>query len=135
MKPTYTFDPYSGITTCTLRDKSNNVVTGMARLHPLESFESQRVGEYIATTRAEIKYYKLIRRQEILPKMNALKHLYACIANTNSKKYNKDSEEAQLVWRQYWIAHAEYQALGDMIESLEMALREYIKSRNKGNSD
>ena len=132
MKPTYSYDQYSGITTCTLRDKSNNVVTGTAKLHPLEQVESQRVGEYIATTRAEIKYYKLIRRQEILPKLNTLKHLYACIANTNSKKYNKDSEEAQLVWRQYWIAHAEYHALGDMIESLEMALREYIKARDKG---
>ena len=130
MKPTYTHTEH-GITICTLRDKNNNVVYGYANLHPEESNASDRVGEYIATIRAEIEYYKLIRRTELAPQIKILNHLLNCIANTNSKEYRTDSPEASLIRRQYWMAKEDYTAVGELIQELETALKDYINVRDK----
>lgn len=128
MKPTY--EHLENLTICTLRDKSNHIVQGYATCHP-EDTPSDRVGEYIATIRAEIEYYKLIRRTELLPQMKILGHVYACIANTGSKSYDVKSPEAQLIWRQYWLIHEDYITLGEMVKELKFALAEYIKRRDE----
>lgn len=130
MKPTYKHLD-NGTTICTLRDKANNVVYGYAQCHPEEKNESERVGEYIATIRAEIKYYKLIRRTELMPQIKTLNHLLACINNTGSKRYDTNSPEASLIRRQYWMAYADYKAIGELIEELEKTLKEYLISRDK----
>ncbi len=130
MKPTYKHLD-NGTTICTLRDKSNNIVYGYAQCHPEEPQPSDRVGEYIATIRAEIKYYKLIRKTELRPQMKAMEHIYACIANTGSKLYDKDSPEAQLVWRQYWRLREDYITIGELIIELENALNAYLADREK----
>lgn len=130
MKPTYKHTD-SGMTICTLRDKSNNVVHGYAYCHPDEPQPSERVGEYIATIRAEIKYYKFIRKNELRPQMKALEHVYTCISNTNSKLYDKNSPEAQLVWKQYWRLREDYKILKEIIVELEDALNSYLSDREK----
>lgn len=130
MKPTYKHSE-NGITICTLRDKSNNVVHGYAYCHPDEPQPSERVGEYIATIRAEIKYYKLIRKIELRPQMKALGHVYACIKNTNSKLYDGDSPEAQLIWRQYNRLREDCEVIGELITELQNALNNYLADREK----
>ena len=129
MKPTYQHDK-NGTTICTLRDKNNNVVYGYAYLHP-EEFESKRVGEYIATIRAEIKYYKLILRNELEPKRKALHHLKTCISDNNNKKYNLESAEAKLIKRQYCIAESDCSAVKDIIAELQASLSNYLAMRDK----
>lgn len=114
MKPKYNHLSH-GATVCTLEDKHNNKVYGYAQLHPEEVESSARVGEYIATIRAEIAYYKFIRRNELMPKIKILNHLLSCINNTNSKKYNPKSAEATLIKRQYWLAKSDYDATGELI--------------------
>lgn len=130
MKPTYKHTE-EGLTICTLQDKNNNKIYGYAHCHPEEPQPSERVGEYIATIRAEINYYKFIRRTELRPQMKALEHVYSCIANTNSKLYDKDSPEAQLVWRQYWRLREDYKIIGEIIEELKNALNLYLQEREK----
>ena len=130
MKPTYKHTE-DGLTICTLRDKSNNVVYGYAHCHPEEQQPSERVGEYIATIRAEIKYYKLIRKIELRPQMKALGHICACIANTGSKLYDKDSPEAQLVWKQYNRIREDCKVIDEIIVELESALNAYLADREK----
>lgn len=129
MKPTY--EHLNGITICTLRDKSNNTVQGIAQCHPDEKNESDRVGEYIATMRAEIKYYKLMRRIELMPQIKTLNHLLACMLNTGSKVYNPDSPEISLIRRQLWMVRSDYDAMGELIIELEKALKEYLANREK----
>lgn len=133
MKPMYKHTE-NGTTICTLRDKANNVVYGYAQCHPEEPNPSDRIGEYIATIRAEINYYKLIRRTELRPQMKALEHVYSCIANTGSKVYDKESPEAKLIKREYWRLYNDCQAIGEIIVSLEQSLREYLKARENLNS-
>ena len=130
MKPIYKHMS-NGTTICTLRDKAGNVVYGYALCHPEEKNPSDRVGEYIATIRAEINYYKLIRRIELKPQIKTLGHLLACINNTNSKSFDSNSPEAQLIKHQFWMAQADYKAMGDFIKELESALKEYISNRDK----
>ena len=130
MKPTYKHTE-NGTTICTLHDKTGNVVHGYAYLHPEEPQASDFTGEYIATIRAEIKYYKLIRRTELAPQIKTLNHLLNCITNTGSKELNPNSPEASLIRRQYWMAKADYDAIGDIIKQLEDALNGYLTARNK----
>lgn len=130
MKPIYFHEP-DGTTICTLRDNFGNTVQGMARLHPDEPHASDFTGEYISTIRAEIKYYKLIRKNELGPQIKTLNHLLNCITNTGSKRYNPDSPEAKLIRKQYWMAKTDYEAVGEIIEQLENALSNYIKARSE----
>lgn len=130
MKPAYKHTE-NGTTICTLRDKSNNVVYGYAYCHEAEPNPSERVGDYIATIRAEIKYYKLIRKTELLPQIKTLRHLLACIKNTGSKVYNPEAPEVKLIERQYNMATADYEAIGELITELNKALEEYIVQREK----
>ena len=130
MKPTYQHHN-NGTTVCVLRDKSNNVVYGYAYLHPEEHIESRRIGEYIATIRAEIKYYKLILRNELEPKRKALLHLKTCITDNNNKKYNLESAEAKLIKRQYCIAESDCSAVKDIIAELQASLSNYLTMRDK----
>ena len=129
MKPTYKHME-NGTTICTLRDKANNVVYGYAQCHP-EDIYSERVGDYIATIRAEIKYYKLISRVELEPQIKTLRHLLACIKNTGSKVYNPDSPEVKLIERQVRMAIADRDSIRELTEELEKALSEYLKNRER----
>ena len=130
MKPVYTHTE-NGTTICKLQDKSNNIVYGYSFLHPEEPEASDFTGEYIATIRAEINYYKLIRKNELLPQVKTLNHLLTCITNTGSKKYNPDSPEAKLIRKQYWMAKSDYEAIGEIIQQLEETLSSYLKGRDK----
>lgn len=130
MKPIYKHMP-NGTTVCTLKDKAGNVVYGYAQCHPEEKNPSDRVGEYIATIRAEINYYKLIRRIELRPQIKTLRHLLACIDNTNSKSFDGDSPETKLIRHQLWMAQDDYKAMKDLINELEKALKDYIVNRDK----
>lgn len=129
MRPTYKHTE-NGTTICTLRDKSNNVVYGYAYCHPEDTY-SERVGEYVATIRAEIKYYKLIRKIELLPQIKTLRHLLTCINDTGSKVYNPDAPEVTLIRRQYNMAVEDYASIGELIIELEKALNEYLNTRGK----
>ena len=129
MKPTYQHHN-NGTTVCVLRDKSNNVVYGYAYLHPEEQVESRRIGEYIATIRAEIKYYKLILRNELEPKRKALLHLKTCITDNNNKKYNLDSAEAKLIKRQCCIAESDCETVKQTIKELQHSLDWYLQARD-----
>ena len=128
MKPTYKHTEH-GTTICTLRDKNNNIVHGYAFCHPDENY-SERVGDYIATMRAEIKYYKLINRIELKPQIKALRHLLSCYKNTGSKIYNINSPEIKLIENQVKMMVDDYEAVKDLIKELEKALKEYLKNRN-----
>lgn len=130
MKPEYIYDENKGTTTCILRDKSGNVVIGIARCHPEEKIKSNRIGEYIATIRAEIKYYQIIRKTELLPKMKAIGHIYSCIFNNGEGKYDKNSPEAKLIKREYYRLYYDYKCIGDMIKRLRLGLRAYIEERD-----
>lgn len=129
MKPTYKHME-NGITICTLRDKANNVVYGYAQCHP-EDVYSDRVGEYIATMRAEIKYYKLISRIELEPQIKTLHHLLSCIKNTGSKVYNPEAPEVKLIERQLRMAIDDRDSIRELTKELERALGEYFKNREK----
>ena len=129
MKPTYKHTE-NGTTICTLRDKSNNVVYGYAYCHPEDEY-SERVGEYIATMRAEIKYYKLISRIELEPQIKTLRHLMSCIKNTGSKVYNPEAPEVKLIERQLRMAIEDRDSIHEITGELEKALGEYFKNREK----
>lgn len=129
MKPTYKHME-NGTTICTLRDKANNVVYGYAQCHP-EDVYSDRVGEYIATMRAEIKYYKLISRIELEPQIKTLRHLLSCIKNTGSKVYNPEAPEVKLIERQLRMAIDDRDSIRELTKELERVLGEYFKNREK----
>lgn len=117
-----------GTTSCYLKDKNGNEVCGKARLHPEEKEAKDFIGEYIATQRAEIKYYKKIIRNELNPQLKILKHLYSSLISSN--KYNSANPEYFLIKRQYWIKKEEIEGLKEIIEAAEEELKNYISLRN-----
>jgi hypothetical protein len=129
MKPVYKHTE-NGTTICTLRDKSNNVVYGYAYCHPEDEY-SERIGDYVATIRAEIKYYKLISKIELEPQIKTLRHLLSCFKNTGSKIYNPECPEVKLIERQLHMAIEDRESIRELTKELKKALNEYLENREK----
>lgn len=124
MKPTYKHLD-DGTTYCYLTEKNGETTVGKARLHPEEPEPPKEfVGEYIATQRAEIKFYKKIIKNEIEPQLKTLKHLYSILISSN--KYNSKNPEYYLIKRQYWMKKEDLEALKLLIKTLEEELKLYI---------
>ena len=128
MKHEFTWNPETGIATCTITYKDQQFI-GTAECHPEDmDLASERTGSYIAECRAYRLYYRYLREVEIKPALAALKHAYDIM--TQSKYFNKDSHEAQVMRKQ--IAYYE-DALLMIRRSMYVeaqSLREYIANKD-----
>ena len=111
-------------------EKNGPIFIGEAICHPDdEDMASQRTGQEIAFCRAKIKHMQHIKNNEIKPKLDALKHLYGCMAH--SSRFNPESYENTMLQRQ--IRHLEFDltTANEMIEYERKSLKAYIDDKDK----
>lgn len=87
MNTSFHFHDEKGEALCIIEDK-NHYFYGLATCHPNdEDFMSERTGCYIAELRARIKHLKHIKNNEIIPQINALKHVISTLGPKAEGEY------------------------------------------------
>ena len=127
MKKLFSWD--AGHASCTAYYK-NKAFIGEANCHPDDAdFESERVGLYIAETRADIEILRYMRDAELKPAIDALNHI---VDSFKRSTYHKpDSYESSLVRRQLHRLETELAAVNNELTTLRLNLRAYINSKEK----
>jgi hypothetical protein len=104
--------------------------TGTAKCHSDDyDMKSERTGYFIAETRANIDKLRWVRDYEIIPMLKSYKHLYDCIIH--APKGNKDSYEAQCIYRKIKLLEIDLKDLREAIKEERDYLREYIAEKEK----
>lgn len=91
-------------------------------------FMNDRTGENIALMRAEIKYYRYIRDNELIPAYNALKELHYSF--NGNKNYNKDSLEARRIRKHMYMYEADIETVRELIRLAQTDLKMYIMTKD-----
>lgn len=90
---------------------------------------SRRTGQEIAFARAKIKHMQHIKNNEIKPKLDALKHLYGCMAH--SSKFNPESYENTMLQRQIRLLEFDLATINEMIKYERENLKTYINDKDR----
>lgn len=127
----FDWDEESHVSTCCIQEVNNGpVFVGTAECHEDDfDMESPRVGKEIAFRRAKIKQLQHIKNNETKPKLEALQHLYGCMAH--SARFNPESYENTMLQRQ--IRHLEFDlaTINEMIEYERKSLKTYIDDKDR----
>ena len=122
----YKWDPEEGSALYKI-EMDNNVFYGSARCHPDdESIKSEKIGLEIAEIRARLNILRYLRDSEYKPQLKILKHLQSNMMT--SKKYNKKSYEARMLWRQINILENDLRSIKEMIKSCNKYIADTIAS-------
>lgn len=125
-EPSFTWDETNGIAQCTISNGTNKYV-GTSKCHPDDQdMLSEKVGCFIALKRAEIKYLKGMRVNEILPGLRALQQLYYSM--NCSKRFNPNSYENSMLWRQIRNKENDLVAVDELIATAQQELKSHIEN-------
>ena len=117
----------NGIAKCTLYN-NYGVFEGVAKCHPDDfDMESEKVGCEIAYSRATINSLIHARDNVIKPSLKALKQLYYSMKH--SKKFNKKSYEAKMLWSQIRNWEIDLATICNMITTERKMLSDYIHTK------
>lgn len=127
------WDKDSGVSTCTLRYRSNNDVDflghGIAVCHENDQdFKSELTGAIIAEYRAEIDVCRKIRDYELRPGLMALKHVLGTMVK--SKHFNPKSYEAKRLMKEIHRYKEEIEDTNKLIAELQLNLKAYIDGKD-----
>ena len=117
----------NGIAKCTLYN-NYGVFEGEAKCHPDDfDMESEKVGCEIAYSRATINSLIHARDNVIKPSLKALKQLYYSMKH--SKKFNKKSYEAKMLWSQIQNWQTDLNTINNMLTVERKMLKDYIETK------
>lgn len=128
-EPIFEWDEDTGTAFCMFKDNvTGKEYTGMAVCHPDDrDMCSKKTGQEIALMRAAIEVYRGLRDQYIIEE-KALKQLYYSI--NKSKKFNPDSYETKMLWRQINHKSEGIEYAREMIKEHQKELKLYLDSKN-----
>lgn len=119
----------TGIATCEFCDIYDRVHFGAAQCHEHdEDMKSEKTGIEIAKRRAEIEALKSYVRDELKPRLRALKQLYYSM--NRSKYFNPKSYETKMLWSQIRLTKNELATTKEIIAELEESLMAYIDKKD-----
>lgn len=104
-------------------------VYGQARCNPQDRY-NKNAGERIAYFRAFIKVMKLLKRHELMPHYESLKHIYD-IYEKNPQKYNIKSPEVALIRHQMNLAKADVETASWYINDAKEQIKFIDEMYNK----
>ena len=127
-QPEYTWDEEFGVASCTIFYKDMEFY-GHAACHPDdEDMMSRLVGQTIAEMRATIWYLCHVRDNELRPQLQSLYQLYYSMKH--SKKFNKKSYEAKMLYRQIHSLENNLNTVKQDIAELKQKLTNYIEQKD-----
>lgn len=129
IKPKYIWKPEIGYAGCTIH-YDNLEFYGDAVCHPDDKdMMSRLTGQKIAETRAMIQYLAHVRDFELRPQVRALRQLY--FSMEHSKKFNKKSYEAKMLYRHIRATENDYIAIKQEIVRLKQELKNYLNDKEE----
>ena len=128
-EPKFSFYKETGVTICTLTD-GKRFFYGEAMCHDDDmDMLSEKTGCQIALWRAEINYYKHIKKYELTPSLKALNHLYSVMKN--SKNFNQKSYENKMLQRQIRQIENDLTVVNNLLTMKKQELKTYIEEKDK----
>lgn len=130
LNPDYFWSEDSGTAVCIIDDGEGHYFKGIAFCCPEdEKFKSERVGCYIAESRALINMYNFKLHNEAIPAYKALKHLKNSFEQ--SYRYNPESYEARVMKKEYYGAEDKVNMYKALIRATKRELAQYLELRKK----
>ena len=127
-EPIFQWDEDMGIAECIISD-GVNFFSAISQCNPSDlDMKSEKVGCFIALKRAEIKYLKHVKNNEIIPGLKALKQLYYSMNKSNS--FNPKAYESKMLYRQIQHKENDLTAINEMIADNADDLKSYMKEIN-----
>ena len=127
-EPIFQWDEDMGIAECIISD-GVNFFSAISQCNPSDlDMKSEKVGCFIALKRAEIKYLKHVKNNEIIPGLKALKQLYYSMNKSNS--FNPKAYESKMLYRQIQHKENDLTAINEMIVDNADDLKSYMKEIN-----
>jgi hypothetical protein len=128
-KPEFYWNEEERVAKCWLTDGTNKFL-GIAACHPNDiDMMSEKVGCELAYHRAIIEALKHERDNMIKPSLKALKQVFYSI--NRSKKFNKKSYEAKMLWRQIQNWQTDLDTINYMIDTEKALIRDYIQKKEE----
>ena len=122
------FNRNTGISVASV-EHMGQVFYGIARLHPEDqAYGSIYTGCNFAEMRATIKALKYEKQYRVYHLKEWEKFLHGCL---DSKKFDKESDSAKVVFRQYNRQKKQITDIEEEINDIQNQLNELIKAKNK----
>ena len=119
-----------GFASCTLTDIYDRKYIGTSICHPDDlDMMSEKTGCEIANRRAEIMMLKGYVKNELKPRLRALKQLYYSM--NRSQYFNEKSYENKMLQSQIHVVKNELDTTNEIIAELEYDLSRYLDEKNE----
>lgn len=119
-----------GLASCTLTDTYDRQYTGTSICHPDDlDMISEKTGCEIAHRRAEIMMLKGYVKNELKPRLRALKQLYYSM--NRSQYFNEKSYENKMLQSQIRVIKNELDTTNEIIAELEYDLGRYLDEKEE----
>ena len=120
----------SGLALCTIADSYDRTYHAEAFCHSNDQdMKSEKTGCEIANRRAEIMVLKGYVKNELKPRLRALKQLYYSM--NRSKYFNEKSYENKMLQSQIRVIKNELDTTNQIIAELEYDLSRYLDEKDK----
>ena len=120
----------TGVALCTITDSYNRTYHADAFCHPNDQdMMSEKTGCEIANRRAEIMVLKGYVKNELKPRLRALKQLYYSM--NRSKYFNEKSYENKMLQSQIRVIKNELDTTNEIIAELEYDLSRYLNEKDE----
>lgn len=132
MKPTIEteWDEELGLASCIITDKFNRIHVGIAQCHEDDlDMKNSKTGCAIAQRRAEISVLKSYIRDELKPRLRALKQLY--YSSNRSQKFNETSYESKRIKKQIYLTEKELTTTKTSIKELQADLKVFLEQKEE----
>ena len=129
MKKEFKYFPDEGVSVCYIYN-GDLVFKGEACCcFEDRDFCSEITGCTIAGMRADIKYLKWVKENEIKSPLKAFKHLASCI--TSSNKFNKNHYESKMLYKTIKKYEDDLKNINAEIKNIKEDLKFYIDEKDK----
>ena len=119
-----------GLALCTITDSYDRTYHAEAFCHSNDQdMKSEKTGCEIANRRAEIMVLKGYVKNELKPRLRALKQLYYSM--NRSKYFNEKSYENKMLQKQIHVIKNELDTTNQIIAELEYDLSRYLDEKDK----
>ena len=120
----YKWNPETHTATCKIEVQGKKYIgTAICHEHDFD-FESEKVGQVIAGTRAQIKMLQDYANNSLVPQLKALMEYYYTIKH--SKNYNPKSYESKMLYRAIKNISNELDMIKEILDDDRKFLKEYI---------
>lgn len=126
----FNWDEETGMASCILTDKKNNIFLGLAQCHPDDrDMMNQYTGQEIAYRRALLKALRFYKKNELTIKYQALYHYYNII--NHSKYSNEQSYEVKMLKRQLTMLKEDINSMKEYIAEEQEKLNEFLRLKEE----